>query len=529
MARFNRRPIVERDGSKVAFGIGQLTKIQLGSVPTTSSTPEGFEVELRDFSVGGFEVSWSGKLRSIGLVMAPSGEGMTTIKLSGEAHSVFLSSGSTQTLTREVRLVNESQARMPVVNANQLWSLSIRAMPQHVELSDSGLLSVASNDVSLSVSGSCQVNIARCDSLLVLSPRTSLDATKGNGLSVERLDFAEGVSHSERILKLGGVVVVRTEATDVGVSLSDGARVVIGEGAVAARCAFSGAGAVRVEGWLGDSRVSGKCSLDIGPNGTATEIFGDFGTLQAADRSYVLGGYRRLQDGSYQGLRPTSLGDLENSVIEDLDVTGLWLWDLEKLAKAERLSIATPDKRKEMIHMAERIQSPHGLAGGDPSTSRAFFWRRLSDIVADKHGSGEGQSRVRYIANEMRLGSPAISKRERSLLNLYKLVGYGESIGRPLYLFLSACALLAAAVSVDCLLPDAFCSPLFQDVELTEALDPLEGLIRLVVSPLAFFRFVDGPYAASDWTSLMLVGLRIVGVLMIFFSLAAVRRVAKAE
>jgi hypothetical protein len=152
--------------------------------------------------------------------------------------------------------------------------------------------------------------------------------------------------------------------------------------------------------------------------------------------------------------------------------------------------------------------------------ARQVFWAQLSDLVADKKAPGSVQSALRFVAAHARLKASPRRSRERSWLRLYWLVGYGERIGRPLLIYLTAAAFVFGLVvwGVGDLLP-------------AEGSSVDWGLgWDLLVLPLSFFRLTGDSVISGGWLAdALTLALRVGGVLMVFFSLAAVRRLTKAE
>lgn len=149
---------------------------------------------------------------------------------------------------------------------------------------------------------------------------------------------------------------------------------------------------------------------------------------------------------------------------------------------------------------------------------RAHFWSRLGSILKDHHAPGHVQSDVRYATAHWRRVSSR--GRERALLTLYSLVGYGERIGWPLgWLILLSLLLTPLFISPQ---PQSACCALWP-----EALSTFWDVLR---SPSGFFRL--GPsdlHASGFWEELALLLASTVGIVLLFFSVSAIRRVTKAE
>lgn len=218
-------------------------------------------------------------------------------------------------------------------------------------------------------------------------------------------------------------------------------------------------------------------------------------------------------------------GDMKNARIENLNVYYIDTRALPFLEQLEHLTVWIPDSRK------LRIENEHNRGDGvavvpisKEFSARYHFWRRISEMVAEKGGRGEVQSRLRETANRTRLRSLSGFTRERLLLWLYSLVGYGERIGLPLAIHTSLA--VGFAVLIGLWFPDALGANEAQPCSLGE----FAWLAwQILISPLAFFRFAEVPDVATQWAQVLLMLVRINGVVMIFFSLAAIRRVARAE
>lgn len=147
---------------------------------------------------------------------------------------------------------------------------------------------------------------------------------------------------------------------------------------------------------------------------------------------------------------------------------------------------------------------------------KAHFWTRLAEMLSSKHTPGAVQSEVRYAAMRARLKATPRWNREWWLLSAYQLVGFGERILRPLLWHLLVVSLLVVVGMI--------WNPSNPDL--------LETWPTLVLSPLSFFRVVgeaDLEKIREIFPLVMVLVVQLVGIVLIFFSLLAVRRVTKAE
>lgn len=206
--------------------------------------------------------------------------------------------------------------------------------------------------------------------------------------------------------------------------------------------------------------------------------------------------------------------------IENAHVYELSIGDLAVLAAAERFSPWLPSRRTEALKR-ERAMT----FGLDPQENkemldrqRAHYWARMSTILKDSHAAGRTQSDVRYSAMHWRRESS--SGRERTLLEVYRLVGYGERFLKPLLAFLILCFLSTPALMEPS--PKGLCCDRWKDFVGTFG--------NLLAAPLSFFRFRDPPLEPSGFVEVSVsIVVQALGLLLIFLSLSAARRVAKAE
>ncbi len=232
--------------------------------------------------------------------------------------------------------------------------------------------------------------------------------------------------------------------------------------------------------------------------------------LAVADVSRARGGYLAMIS-FFQLLEPEVLGELE---------------------QAEQLSPWIPRSARQIKKALEGMfwplppeqESGHEDVEPEPSlntawSQRAHFWARMSRLVRNKHASGSVQADTRLTAAICRrrsLGWERQAWRERLLLSLHALVGYGERIGLPLYWHVGLSLpvfLYLTWERLPTLTPDSL----------------IQAWLRVLFAPLAFFRLVDVPIAQWIMPRLVLLLYQILGILFLFFFITAVRRVAKAE
>lgn len=214
-------------------------------------------------------------------------------------------------------------------------------------------------------------------------------------------------------------------------------------------------------------------------------------------------------------LEMTSVRSVDGAELEKFSPFQLRVEDLGPLSKAERVDPWFPPRST-----ALDLESRMDLGGGPEAAvlrKRAHFWQRLSRILAESHASGGAQSAARFAAMHAR--RQALDRgRERFILSIYSWVGYGERIALPLAI-LGGLSLVSALILVAERGTGLCCE---------RAPEFLTDWYQLFLSPLAFFRFTVVPQVEGlDW--LVVLVTRIVGTLLLFFALAATRRIAKAE
>lgn len=212
------------------------------------------------------------------------------------------------------------------------------------------------------------------------------------------------------------------------------------------------------------------------------------------------------------------VGQVKGAELENLNLYSLTLSELGALAEALRITPWIPSRRAH----AQKLEDAMMVGAKNAESARirrAHFWSLLSRILAEKHAPGDVQSRVRYAALRARRKAATFG-REKILLSVYGLIGYGERVWRPVWLH----GLLSLGAAFALTRPSG--SPLL-DLEVTRPLPNV--FVQVVLSPLAFFRFVEAPDVIGLGSRATLVLVQALGILLLFFALSAIRRVAKAE
>lgn len=481
--------------------------LRLGTVPFLEDVP--IDVGLRIVNIhpaGAYKMAWKGRFRSIDLEIPPL-TGTVKAEWKGEVGEVNVLGDGGEGIF-DLRNPEPMPNVVHVTNA----SVQVRSSIKLLRVSDGTAILSEPVDAAV-IAGDVKITGSHIKSMRCKEP-ASLHTTR---LSVDSLSTEEPLELAE------GELDLLEETKDVEVDIRNGAILRIAQNARVSGAKFGGGGTIIVDGLLADSTFGPDCNLQTAGDGLALGVSGSPESVTARALSHIIG----AETG--EPFAPRSIEEAEGALLEMLDVRNLWIWDVDQLSNAERLSVRFADRQKDRIKEAKEVVPPKGLEGGDPKANRAHFWRRLSDVLSEKKASGEVQSRARFLANEMRSESP-ISKREKILLWLYRRIGYGEHIGTPLYWFAGASAILVGLLTLPCINP-WFCVELYSNAESAGG-TPLgfwETAFAIPASPLAFFRFVSAPYVTAIVPRVALITVQVFGILMLFFSLAAIRRVAKAE
>jgi hypothetical protein len=214
----------------------------------------------------------------------------------------------------------------------------------------------------------------------------------------------------------------------------------------------------------------------------------------------------------------TAVHAAEGAEVQVVSAFDLLPSDLRALEKIERFVPAFPrarELRREVDHMQMGTTDP-----AVQSRRRAHFWSRMVTLLASSHASGGIQSDARYVAARARRHHLTWNRdfREKTLLTAYAFVGYGERVLWPLGWLLvmsvvGAIALWDRSSDLCCERSGEF----------------LGAILSLFLSPLEFFRFTEAPEASGPLEESVVLLIRIIGLVLLFFSLSAARRVAKAE
>jgi hypothetical protein len=279
------------------------------------------------------------------------------------------------------------------------------------------------------------------------------------------------------------------------------------------RTTFTGAGNLVVLGALDGPSFNASNPLSLNVNlldGASITDGTGFIVLQAGDRTLCAG----APGGA---LRLEAVLSANGAELQGVDIYDLALGDLAQLKDAERLVPWVPERAR-----AREREDTMQVGGGSPATlagRRAHFWTRLSVLLKEKHAPGSVQSQVRYAAARARRRALPWG-RERAILTLFAAVGYGESIGLPIL-----CHALVSLVAAPFVLHDRTLN--IHSADAWENL--LEAWGRLLQAPLTFFRFTSLPRVTGFGSNLAVVVPSALGVLLLFFALAAVRRIAKPD
>jgi hypothetical protein len=299
-------------------------------------------------------------------------------------------------------------------------------------------------------------------------------------------------------------------------SLPGGLRVELDTGAIEVKkalvCTFTGRGQVRVVNGH-DLRFEDAINL------TLTLAPGDWVDGASGVVNQLNISHATLTGATEDPLAVHVVEEAEGAQIQDVDLSHLVsISSVEALRKAHRVSPYMPTRFPALERLAEG--RPRSLT----TSARQVFWAQLADVVSEKRARGAVQSSARFVAAHARWNDAPRNSRERVWLSAYRWVGYGESILRPLAIH----AALTTLVFVLVILGVGSMEPgsVINDVS-----DALGYWWSLFVSPISFFlrdpqvSLIKGAWLAQ----LLTTTIRIEGVLMLFFSLAAIRRLTKAE
>jgi hypothetical protein len=283
---------------------------------------------------------------------------------------------------------------------------------------------------------------------------------------------------------------------------------------------FVGSGEVQVLGAITDVRFgSGTNPISLNVRGQVFAASGQV-NLEMGPEAVCVGD-------RYTPLEVHRIKDCKGGLLDGVGVYWLeGIGELTTLEQAESFSPWFPPRSRLGVSLPWRdprtaFRDRMILGGGSAETIRqkqAHFWNRMAGILENNHAGGTVQSEVRWEAARARRRALRWG-RERFLLSAYSLIGYGERIFLPL-LWLFVLAGIATPILLD---PP----PVSLSCERWDEFGSTFG--RTLLSPLAFFRFVGTPDAHGPLEHGALLTVRIAGLLLLFFALAAIRRVTKAE
>lgn len=226
----------------------------------------------------------------------------------------------------------------------------------------------------------------------------------------------------------------------------------------------------------------------------------------------------------FEPLRLLRVNTADQAQLEHLDLYSLHISDLWPLGESERLQPWIPRRKlwsslwNPFRHPARHREDQMDLT----LQERAHFWSRLALMLRDKHSTGAVQSEVRYAAQRARLKALPRWDREKLLLALYSIVGFGERIRRPIVWHV----LISATVAAWPVWPRTGAD--LSTLQLPP--DYLATWWALIRSPLVVLRLV-APEVLEGLSvpDLLVLLVQVIGVILIAFSLLAVRRVTKGE
>lgn len=287
---------------------------------------------------------------------------------------------------------------------------------------------------------------------------------------------------------------------------------------------------LRAEFRSGDWASSERLHLVIGYEGAVLDAIGSCGDLTVRGVCTGRPGKYALRPLGIAASRPLGIDAAEGGRLQDLNMYALDVPDLRELESTERLSPWIPGRL-----LAKKLEDNQRMGVSDRTGSfiadahtrlreRAHFWAKLAELLKKKHTPGSVQARVRYAAMRTRAKMLPRFSRERTLLRVYWLIGYGERIGQPLFLH-SLLTLFASLLIIR--RPWAF------DIGRIRVWGDIgKAWLRMLFAPVSFFRVgPDAPQAqlGGVWGQIVLTLVTGLGIALIFFALSATRRITKAE
>lgn len=224
-------------------------------------------------------------------------------------------------------------------------------------------------------------------------------------------------------------------AQRITIHLYDAARVEIGDEATDLDVrGTSGSESIHVFGRLIESTIH---EADMSVSGVIDGLDGLLGELRCEPGATIAAG--RIHDWGSRALSVRTIDVVEASDLSGFDVFRCRNADVAALESAARVEVWLPMPMSRALAEVERMVDM-------TAAQRAYFWTRISVLAREKSAAGSYQPQTRYLAAELRRRASA--GREKTLLNAYRVVGYGERIGRPLALFLAAVLLVAIVFTI---------------------------------------------------------------------------------
>jgi hypothetical protein len=220
--------------------------------------------------------------------------------------------------------------------------------------------------------------------------------------------------------------------------------------------------------------------------------------------------------------RPIEVGSSDDDQREEQDysIHGLTPSDVRRLFKAQPVvpGLVGPSLRR---WIQTRLAAPPSMSSGKEYAARhsaAFFWQTLAELTKDKHCPGSVQAEVRYRAARARRRAAAWG-REKLLLAVYSIVGYGERVGRPILLF------VAIAVVGGLRLQDAVRGATGMKWS------HLESVVRAALLPFSIFSPISGVGVPGNNVGLLAlaISIRVLGLVLIGFAVIAARKITRLE
>lgn len=504
----------QQHGDTVSGSASNKTEIVIDDV----QPPAGATLSIRDVGLGSsrYEVILKTGIPP-DLLEITADRGLRTLVFrvdSGELHSVIITGAPDQRLlTLPISIEPAGSASLPdgLSLVRGWFNLKPHDAPAHLLISDAHLGSDSQGRYPVvEAEGNCtlpsEVTIDQLrvhpGAVLTMTPSTRISmiqsATDGDldfnlkGTCTAVLPFGSHVTLLE-----GATWVIRTDDRVTGISVT-------------------GSGTVNVEGELTDCVLTPVVGahLTLTVSGSAEGLSGDV-WLETKDGAVVIGSGR-------SPVHVRRIVSLERAEVQNVNLFNLEsLSNLPELSKLARFSMWLPSDRKD----AKRLATEMDLGRGSEATKkqrRAHYWASLTDILKDGHATGRVQSVARYNAMHFR-HEHVESGTEKRLLRLYSVVGYGESVLRPLLAILAMCALFTPILVEPPLALVGECCPRLGAY--------WDTFTTLLLSPLAFFKSpIEPPGDISSWgETFLLVGFQVGSLLMLFFAISAVRRITKAE